>query len=124
LFKPDTGLKWQRELVRRKWTFCSTQKRGRPKTLPERESLVVRLASENVPWGTDRIHGELLKLGLRIGATPIRAILHRHGVLPAPQRRANGGSWGKLLRHDQDQLLACDFLRLKLPGSRAFTSGT
>jgi putative transposase len=33
LFKPDTVLKWHRELVRRKWTFSSRPSSGRPSTV-------------------------------------------------------------------------------------------
>ena len=108
LVKPDTELKWHRELVRRKWTFHAARKRGRPRTSPEVEAFVLRLARENGRWGVDRIQGELLKLGFRIGETTIRAILRRHGVLPAPQR-GNGGSWRRLLKHYKEQILACDF---------------
>lgn len=113
LFQPDTVLKWHCEFVRQKWTFRSIRKRGRPHTSLELETLVLRLAKENPRWGVDRIHGELLKLGFRPGGTTIRAILSRHGVLPAPQRGANGGSWRKLLRHYKEQLLACDFFTVE-----------
>jgi putative transposase len=77
LFKPETVLKWHRELVRRKWTVRSIRKRGRPQISPELEALVIRLARENRRWGTDRIHGELFKRGFRISATTIRAVLQR-----------------------------------------------
>jgi putative transposase len=53
LFKPDTVLKWHRELVRRKWTLRSTHPRGRPRTPPEVETLVIRLAQDNARWGAD-----------------------------------------------------------------------
>ena len=103
LFKPNTVLKWHRDLVRRKWTFQSRRTRRRPRHSPELEALVLRLARENERWGVDRIHGELLKLGFRIGATTIRAILRGHSVLPAPERGANGGSWRRLLKHYRDR---------------------
>ncbi len=51
LFKPDTVLKWHRQLVRRKWTFGQPSKGGRPRIEPEIESWIVRLVKEN-PWGT------------------------------------------------------------------------
>ncbi len=47
LFKPDTLLKWHRELVRRKWTFKKKVPLGRPATSPELEALLLRLAKEN-----------------------------------------------------------------------------
>ena len=63
IFKPETLLRWHRELVKKKWTFANTSKRsGRPSSDPEIVELILRLAREN-RWGDDRIEGELKKLG-------------------------------------------------------------
>jgi hypothetical protein len=50
----------------------------------ELRGLVLRLASGNPTWGYRRIHGELRRLGYRIGASTVWAILQRAGVDPAP----------------------------------------
>ena len=47
LFKPETVLRWHRDLVRRKWTFRSKKRIGRPRLTSEIEALIVRLAKEN-----------------------------------------------------------------------------
>ena len=47
LFRPETVLKWHRELVRRKWTFARRRPGGRPPVPAELEVLIVRLAGEN-----------------------------------------------------------------------------
>jgi putative transposase len=86
IFKPDTVLRWHRELVRRKWTFKRKGKPGRPPLSSQLEVLIVRLAKENPRWGYDKIQGELLKLGYRLGATSARNILKRHRVTPVSQR--------------------------------------
>ena len=64
LAKPDTILAWYRRLVAKKFDG-SKQRRspGRPRTSPEIEDLVVRLARENSGWGYDRIVGALANLG-------------------------------------------------------------
>ncbi len=75
LFKPDTLLKWHRELVRRTWTFKTKTSRGRPSIDPELEALILRLARENPTWGYGKLEGELGKLGYAIGRSTIRDVL-------------------------------------------------
>jgi putative transposase len=84
--RPETLLRWHRDLVRRRWTY--PHRRGRPTVAAEIRTLVLRLARENPTWGYRRIHGELYRLGYRIGASTVWAILHRAGVDPAPTRSA------------------------------------
>src|SRR3954454_8917607 len=87
LFKPDTILKWHRELVRRKWTYRRTNPGGRPTIPAEVDALILRLARENPRWGHRRIQGELVKLGHAVSASAVRAALRRHRVPPAPKRQ-------------------------------------
>jgi len=82
IFKPDTVLRWHREIVRRKWTFKRKGKPGRPGISSELEALIMRLAKENPRWGYDKIHGELLKLGHNLSATSVRNVLKRHRITP------------------------------------------
>ena len=113
LFKPETLLKWHRELVRRKWTFRQGTPRGRPPITAEIEALILRLAKENPTWGYGKLEGELLKLGYVIGRSTIRDVLKRKHVPPAPERGKQGSSWRTFLRHYQDQMLACDFVTVE-----------
>jgi putative transposase len=84
LVQPATLLRWHRDLVRRRWTY--PHRRGRPGVAPEVRDLVLRLARENPTWGYRRIHGELCRLGDKIGASTVWTILQRAGVDPAPKR--------------------------------------
>ena len=73
----------------------------------EIRDLVLRLARENPTWGYRRIHGELCRLGYKIGASTVWAILQRAGVDPAPKRSAV--SWRQFLRAQAKSVLAVDF---------------
>ena len=107
---PATLMRWHRELVRRKWTY-KAKRSGRPPLDPEICELILRLARENSRWGCVRIQGELRKLGLRVGATTIRALLRREGLGPAPRRA--GPSWSEFLRAQAEGILACDFFTVE-----------
>jgi hypothetical protein len=111
IFKPDTVLRWHRELVRRKWTFKRKGKQGRPGLSSELETLILRLAKENPCWGYDKIQGELLKLGHSLSAFSVRNIHKRHRVTAAFDR--SSGSWRSFLGHYKDQILACDFFTVE-----------
>jgi putative transposase len=105
LVQPATLLRWHRELVRRRWTY--SHRHGRPAVAEEVRKLVLRLAGENPTWGYRRIHGELCRLGYRIGASTVWSILHRGGVNPAPKRSAL--TWQQFLRVQAKGVLAVAF---------------
>jgi putative transposase len=110
--RPETLLRWHRELVRRKWAlFGQRRGSGRPPLPAGSRVLVLQLAQENPRWGYQRIRGELLKLGHCISATTIRALLRRQGVPPAPRRASI--SWHAFLRAHAAGVLACDFFTVE-----------
>src|SRR5437868_912413 len=110
--RPETLLRWHRELVRRRWAaFGRRRGPGRPPLPPVCRDLVLRLATENPGWGYQRIRGELLKLGHQASTTAIRALLRRHRLPPAPRRA--GSSWRAFLRAHAAGVLACDFFTVE-----------
>jgi putative transposase len=109
LVTPATLLRWHRRLVAKKWTY--PHKTGRPPIDPEIASLVEQLARQNPTWGYQRIQGELLKVGRRVGASTIRRILKTLRIPSAPIR-ADRTSWRQFLRTQATTMLACDFFRV------------
>jgi hypothetical protein len=109
LVRPETLLRWHRQLVARKWTRPHRPP-GRPAVDPEVRKLIERLGRENPRWGYMRIRGELLKLGVKVSTTTIATVLRRNGLGPAPR---GGPTWREFLRHQAASMLACDFLTVE-----------
>jgi transposase InsO family protein len=120
LVRPDTVLRWHRDLIARRHAARSRSRHtGRPRTLRSIRALVLRLARENPAWGYRRVHGELLVLGVRVAASTVWEILHEAGVDPAPDRACT--TWAAFLRSQAEALLACDFFEtVTLTGTRMY----
>ena len=93
-------------LVTRKWTY--PDRTGRPPVSAQIATLTGQLATENRSWGYQRIQGELLKLGYRVGASTIRRVLKALKISPAPERQTDA-TWRQFLRTQAATMLATDF---------------
>jgi putative transposase len=108
LVTPATVLRWHRWPVARHWTH--PYRTGRPPTDPAVAALVEQMARDNLGWGYQRIQGELLGLGHRVGASTIRRILKQLGIPPAPVPRPH--HLATVPFHPGVDHAACDFFHL------------
>ncbi|MCX4672359.1 integrase core domain-containing protein [Streptomyces sp. NBC_01381] len=120
LIRPDTVLRWHRDLMKRRHAHtCRPKKPGRPPTVHSIRRLVLRLVRENPSWGYRRVHGELTTLGVKVAASTVWEILTSEGIDPAPDRAAT--TWADFLRSQADALLACDFIEtVTMTGQRQY----
>jgi hypothetical protein len=70
LVKPATVVQWHRKGFRLHWRWRS-RRTGRPKAGTEIRALIRRMSRANPLWGAPRIHGELLKLGIKISQATV-----------------------------------------------------
>jgi putative transposase len=109
IIRPDTVLRWHRDLVRRRHAERSRRRRpGRPRTVASIRRLILRVVHGNPAWGYRRVHGELAMLGIKVAASTVWQILKDAGIDPAPERAAT--TWNSFLRSQADAILECDFL--------------
>ncbi|WP_204069961.1 helix-turn-helix domain-containing protein, partial [Planobispora siamensis] len=120
LVRPDTVLRWHRDLMRRRHAHISKSRRlGRPPTVRSIRALILRLVRENPSWGYRRVHGELAMLGITVAPCTVWEILKQEGVDPAPERASV--TWAGFLRSQAEALLACDFIEtVTLTGQRQY----
>jgi hypothetical protein len=69
---PDTVVRWHRHGWRLFWRWKSRSRGGRPHLSPEVRELIATMSRENRLWGTERIRGEPLKLGIVVSNRSIR----------------------------------------------------
>ena len=110
IVKPNTILKWFRELVAKKFDGSKNRNEngGKNKISSEIEELVLKFARENSTWGYDRIVGALKNLGYKISDASVGNILKKHGILPAPERDRDT-KWTDFIKSHMDVLVGCDF---------------
>ena len=118
--RPETLLRWHRDLLARRHAAKSRPQRpGRPRTVCSIRVLVLRLARENPTWGYRRIHGELLVLSIQVAASTVWQILKDAGIDPAPGRTST--TWADFLHSQAEALLACDSFEVPtLSGTRLY----
>lgn len=72
---------WHRKGFRLFWTW--KVRRGRPAVRGEIRKLIQQMSRANPIWGSPRIHGELLKLGIDIGETSVSKYMVRRRDPPS-----------------------------------------
>ncbi len=84
IVKPETVLAWHRAGFRLFWTWKVRHGQpGRPVISREVRDLIRKMCRENPSWGAPRIHGELLKLGIDIGASSVSKYMVRNRIPPS-----------------------------------------
>src|SRR6201984_2747322 len=80
IFKPETLVRWHRGGFRLYWRWKSRRRVGRPAVPADIRDLIRTISRDNPLWGSPRIHGELLKLGIDIAqSTVAKYVSRRHG---------------------------------------------
>ena len=75
MVRPETVLKWQRNLIKKFWTFKMKKKPGKPPVDQKNKNLTLKIKNENLIMGVRKIQGELLKLHVDLDYKTIWNIL-------------------------------------------------
>src|SRR5258708_34890975 len=97
LVKPETVIAWHRKRFRHYWRRKSRCCKGRPTVSPEVRNLIRQMSLANPRWGSPRIHGDLLKLGIQISQGTVAKYMVRHKKPPSQ-------TWRTLLKNHANDL--------------------
>jgi putative transposase len=103
IVRPETVIAWHRQEFRLYWRRKSRRREGRPSLSPEVRNLIRQISLANPRWGTPRIHGELLKLGIQLSQATVAKYIVRH-------RKPPSQTWRTFLKNHMKELVSADFL--------------
>src|SRR5437764_8924713 len=105
--RPESVIRWHRQAWRLFWHWRSRGPIGRPRLSPEVRELIATMARDNPRWGSERIRGELLKLGLVVSKRSIQRYRRRGPASPSSQ------TWRTFLANHAHHVWAADLLTVQ-----------
>src|SRR5918997_2798422 len=102
MVRPETVVGWRRQGWRLIWSGRSRGRPGRPRLAAETRALIARMARENPAWGSERIRGELLKLGIPVSKRSVQRYRRRGPARPPSQ------TWRTFLANHAHAIWAAD----------------
>src|ERR671924_803976 len=112
--RPESVIRWHRQAWRLFWRWRSRGPIGRPRLSAEIRELIATMAHNNPRWGSERIRGELLKLGLVVSKRSIQRYRRRGPAHPSTQ------TWRTFLTNHAHHLWAADLLTVQTLTFRYF----
>jgi putative transposase len=101
--KPEIVVRWHRKGFALYWTRLSKRGRsGRSGTGKQIRVLVRKMADANPTWGSPRINGELLKLGIKISERTVARLMPK-------KRNPPSQTWRTFLDNHVKDLVSIDF---------------
>lgn len=102
ILKPETVVTWHRKGFRLYWQWKSRHRGGRPSLSLEVRNLIRQMSLANPLWGAPRIHGELLKIGIKVPPATVAKYMVR-------QRKPPSQTWRTFLKNHAKDLASVDF---------------
>jgi hypothetical protein len=103
--RPESVIRWHRQAWHLFWR--SRGPIGRPRLSAEVRELIATMARDNPRWGSERIRGELLKLGIVVSKRSIQRYRRRGPASPSSQ------TWRTFLANHAHHIWAADLLTVQ-----------
>ena len=106
--KPETVIRWHRTAFRFYWAKKS-KPHGRPAISQETIALIRRIHNENPLWSPERIHDQLMNLGITDLPAPNTIAKYLSSIRKPPSEKSLQ-SWKTFLSNHRQSIWAMDFL--------------
>jgi transposase InsO family protein len=101
IVKPETLVRWHRKGFAAYWRWKSRSPGGRPRIAQEVRDLIRRMSLENPLWGATKMHGELLKLGIRVAQSTV-------SIYMVPRRGRPLQTWKTFMHNHAEGIASID----------------
>jgi len=108
LVKPSTLLVWQRNFIKKFWTYKHKTPGRKPVSKAIKE-LILEMKQDNHLWGCHRIADELKKIGIDLNPTTVNKIIQTFRKQGKIQPT---GSWKKFLKSHWNSLFGMDLMTI------------
>jgi hypothetical protein len=111
IVKPETVLRWQRNIIKQFWTNKSSgKKKGRKITSKDIRNIILSIKNDNILWGVKKIQGELIKLDIHLDTKTIWNILRTFRRKGMVKKYIN---WKKFLSMHINSIFGMDFFTIE-----------
>src|SRR6516165_739843 len=101
IVRPETVVRWHRKGFTAFWRWKSRSPGGRPRIAQEVRDLIRRMSLENPLWGATKMHGELLKLGIRVAQSTV-------SIYMVPRRGPPLQTWKTFIHNHAEGIASID----------------
>ena len=101
IVRPETVVRWHRKGFAAYWRWKSRSPGGRPRIAQEVRDLIRRMSLENPLWGATKMHGELLKLGIRVAQSTV-------SIYMVPRRGRPLQTWKTFIHNHAEGIASID----------------
>jgi len=103
IVQPKTVIRWHKNGFKLYWRWKSRPRWPGRRSIPkEVRDLILNMSRTNPLWGAPRIHGELLKLGIKVSQATVSKYMVRHSKPPSQ-------TWRIFLKNHAKDIVSVDF---------------
>lgn len=104
--KPETVIRWHKQVFKLFWRYKSQRKNGRPVISDKMRKLIRKINADNPLWSPERIYDQLIELGFN---PPSPNTIRKYLPKPVRDKNKSTQAWKTFLKNHMDSTWSMDF---------------